>query len=60
MIDRVLNISSEKEFCEIAMEVFRYQSLHCAPYREYIQLIDCGEVDCVEKIPFMQIGRAHV
>lgn len=55
MIDRVLNISSEREFCEMAMEVYRYQSVHCAPYREYIRLMECGEVDCVEKIPFMPI-----
>lgn len=55
MIDKIVNISSEKEFAQLALEVFEYQRLHCVPYREYVDLMGIQEVNCVEKIPFMPI-----
>lgn len=44
---------TEKEI----IELFRFQSRECAPYREYIELIGCNAegVDGVEKIPFLPI-----
>lgn len=55
MIDRVLNISSESEFRELALEIYRYQSVHCKPYRDYIKLIGVEDVQKIEDIPFMPI-----
>lgn len=55
MIDRILNISDSSSFEELALEIYRYQAVHCAPYRRYIELMEVGEVDCLKKIPFMPI-----
>lgn len=56
-IDNILSISSQEEFDSRALELFRYQSEHCAPYRQYIALlgIDPKEVVRVEDIPFLPI-----
>lgn len=56
-IDTILSISSEAEFEACAIELFRYQSEHCEPYRRYIELLDINpcEVQKIEDIPFMPI-----
>lgn len=56
-IDDILSIASCEEFDQRALELFRYQSEHCAPYRQYIELlgIDPKKVERVEDIPFLPI-----
>lgn len=55
LIDEILNISSEEEFERLALEVFRYQAEHCAPYREYLNLIGVQSVSSLREIPFLPI-----
>lgn len=56
-IENIVNIRTEEEFVSCALELFRFQAEHCAPYREYITLlgIDPKEVERVEDIPFLPI-----
>lgn len=59
-IDDILNIASEDEFEQKALQLFRFQAQRCAPYREYLQLAGFGEkdirnVDQLRKIPFLPI-----
>ena len=56
-IDTILSIRTDAEFEACALELFRYQSAHCEPYRRYIELlgIDPSEVQSIEEIPFMPI-----
>ena len=56
-IDTILSIRSEAEFEAKALELFRYQSEYCEPYRRYVELlgIDPNEVRSIEEIPFMPI-----
>ncbi len=50
-------INSEAEFEAAALELFRFQAERLAPYRRYLELIECRTelVDRVEKIPFLPI-----
>lgn len=56
-IDDILAISSGAVFERTALELFAFQAVRCAPYREYLSLIgvDPQSVDRVEKIPFLPI-----
>lgn len=56
-IDTILSIANDEEFERVALELFRYQAEHCAPYGQYVKLlgIDPREVDAVEAIPFLPI-----
>ena len=56
-IDQIVGIKTDGEFRRTALELFRYQSTHCAPYRLYLQImgIDPAEVVDVEQIPFLPI-----
>lgn len=59
-IDDILNIASENEFEQKALQLFRFQAQHCKPYEEYLKLTGfCGEdiqgVDRLQKIPFLPI-----
>ena len=56
-IDTILSIRTDAEFEACALELFRYQSEHCEPYRRYIELLDIdpNEVRSIEEIPFMPI-----
>ncbi|MBQ1964641.1 MAG: acyltransferase [Tidjanibacter sp.] len=56
-IDQIVGIKTDGEFRRTALELFRYQSTHCAPYRLYLQImgIDPAEVNEVEQIPFLPI-----
>lgn len=55
--DDIFKIETDGQFCEAAMELFRFQAERCAPYREYIGLlgVDAGKVRQVEDIPFLPI-----
>lgn len=57
MQNRIFEIQSDKEFAELALELFRFQAEHCAPYRQYIELlgIQPDEISSTEKIPFLPI-----
>ncbi len=56
-IDRVLNISSELEFNEVALDIFRFQAENNLVYSKYIELIgvDINEIKSIEQIPFLPI-----
>ena len=55
--ERIFRIQSEQEFEHIALETFRFQAEHCAPYAQYVKLlgIESDSVDSVHKIPFLPI-----
>ncbi len=50
-------VSSDADFEAAALELFRFQALHCAPYRSYLELVGCNieQVQRVEHIPFLPI-----
>lgn len=56
-IGQILAISTESEFRETALSLFRLQARECAPYREYLSLIgvEAGSVRTVKDIPFLPI-----
>ena len=39
MQNRIFEIQSEAQFESLALELFRHQAEHCAPYRQYIELL---------------------
>ncbi len=51
-------ITTETEFEENALAIFRYQALHCAVYRDFIQHlgINAEEVKRFSNIPFLPIS----
>lgn len=55
--DKIFAISTEEEFSQLALEVFRFQAQRCAPYRQYVELlgVDPMCVSRVEDIPFLPI-----
>ena len=55
--ERIFRIKSEQEFVQIALETFRFQAEHCAPYAQYVKLLGIApeSVDSVYKIPFLPI-----
>ena len=56
-IDDILKISTPQEFEQAAMEVFRFQSRQCPPYRDYLKAvgIDPDSVMNAGEIPFLPI-----
>ena len=56
-IDNILAISDSDTFERYALEVFRYQARHTAPYAEYLALmgVDIDGVRSIDEIPFMPI-----
>jgi hypothetical protein len=44
-------------FCELALEVFRYQATNCEPYSRYISLlgVDISSISEIENIPFLPV-----
>jgi len=56
-LDRILAISSETEFEEAALQLFRWQAGACAPYRRYLALlgVDPAAVTSITKIPFLPV-----
>ena len=55
--DKIFAISTQEEFSQLALEVFRFQARRCAPYRQYVELlgVDPTCVSRVEDIPFLPI-----
>lgn len=56
-IDDILRIATPEEFSARALELFRFQAEHCAPYRRYIELlqIDPATMTRIEDIPMLPI-----
>ena len=55
--DKIFAISTEEEFSQLALEVFRFQAQRCAPYRQYVELlgVEPSQVSRIEDIPFLPI-----
>lgn len=55
--NKIFEISTEAEFSDAALAIFRMQAECCEPYRRYIELlgVDPQEVNRVEQIPFLPI-----
>lgn len=55
--DDIFSITSDAQFRAAALELFRFQSERCAPYRDYVGLLGIkpDEVRRVEDIPFLPI-----
>ena len=56
-IKTIFDIYSEPKFAAAALETFRFQAKHCAPYREYIGClgVEPAHVKRLEDIPFLPI-----
>ena len=61
--DTIFSIGSDAEFEREALQLFRYQAEHCAPYAEYVRLlgVNPAEVHCIEDIPMLpiEIFKSH-
>jgi hypothetical protein len=55
--ERIFAVSGEKEFRELAMEIFLYQSTYNPVYKEYIRLLGISPagVGVPEEIPFLPV-----
>ncbi|SHG96358.1 LuxE/PaaK family acyltransferase [Winogradskyella jejuensis] len=55
--DRIFNINSEKEFKDLALEVFRFQFEHNSVYRSFCDLLfkHPSDIKAIEDIPFLPI-----
>lgn len=55
--DDIFSIESDSAFERMALQLFRHQAEHCAPYAEYIRLIGVSpdDVSRVEDIPMLPI-----
>ena len=59
-INHILNIGDDALFEQTALELFRFQAVHCKPYAEYLRLAGLRETDIpritnLQKIPFLPI-----
>jgi len=57
LAERIFNISTQKDFNEITLEVFSYQFQHNPVYREFCELLKRNpkNVSSIEEIPFLPI-----
>ena len=55
--ERIFSIADEADFEALALETFRFQAERCAPYREYLDLLetDPDEVRSTAEIPRLPI-----
>ena len=55
--DKIFSIHTDEEFCEVALELFRWQAERCAPYKQYLSLlgINPSAITAIEQIPFLPI-----
>jgi phenylacetate-coenzyme A ligase PaaK-like adenylate-forming protein len=53
---KILNVT-DGQFEELALEFFRYQSVHCSVYRDYVKALKLnpGKINRLEQIPFLPI-----
>ena len=56
-IKKITSIRSEKEFSDVALEIFRFQAESCAPYKNYIELLEVNpdKITDIRDIPFLPI-----
>lgn len=56
-IKEITSINTREEFERVAMEVFRFQARHCAPYATYLELLEVNgdAIKSVDEIPYMPI-----
>ncbi|MBM3417618.1 MAG: acyl transferase, partial [Bacteroidetes bacterium] len=55
MKDQIFSISSDAAFSKMALELFGYQSLNCAVYKNYLAAIGRPRPQRLEEIPFLPI-----
>lgn len=57
ILNLVQNIQNSRDFDRVAMDVFRYQVVHCEIYRRYLQLLgkNPDSVQSILEIPFLPI-----
>lgn len=58
--DDILKIGDDRQFEHLALQLFRFQAVHCKPYAEYLRLAGLRETDIpritnLQKIPFLPI-----
>lgn len=55
---QVFSITSDQQFVDTALQVFRYQAKNCEVYREFITnlKVDVNSINQIEKIPFLPIS----
>lgn len=55
--EQVFSISNERQFEEVALEIFRFQAKNCAIYKEFINglSISPGGINALRQIPFLPI-----
>lgn len=55
---QVFSIQNEKQFTDVALQVFRFQAENCAVYREFISnlKVDIDAIKSIEHIPFLPIS----
>lgn len=55
--ESIFSCSSDKEFECLALELFRHQATHCAPYAEYLRLlgVEPNSIERIEDIPMLPI-----
>ena len=55
--EKILAIRNHEEFVAAALELFHLQAERCAPYKQYIELLDIDHkaVQGIEQIPFLPI-----
>ena len=57
-IKDILNISSNSEFKEQTLKVFRFQAEHCSIYKEFLNCLNVNpnKINTIKEIPFMPIS----
>lgn len=55
---RIFSVRSDAQFERVAMDLFRFQAEHCAPYAEYLSRLGVKvcDVNTVDEIPMLPIG----
>lgn len=53
-----LNIRNDKDFIVCALNIFKFQYLHCEVYKKFVDYlnVDIKTIDTIEKIPFLPIA----
>jgi hypothetical protein len=55
--EKIFRISDEREFCDAAIEIFRYQAANCQVYSEFLKYLGKAgdEITRVGEIPFLPV-----
>jgi len=56
--EAIFSINNEEQFKRLALEIFKFQAVHCAVYKEYIHHLHTNieAVSEIEQIPFLPIS----